>query len=313
MKKISHLDEKGNLKMIDITNKSASRRMASASGKISMNKETILLVQNDKLPKGSVLEVAKVAGIQAAKQTSNLIPLCHSLNITWINLDFEIQEDCIQIYSIAKTKESTGLEMEALTAVSVAALTIYDMVKSVDKSMVISDIHLVEKRGGKSDSHTDFSPKTALLILSQSVHEGKSEDSSGPILKKGLSSYGCRIEYTKVIPDDSLKLQAVIEELVSNGFDLIVTSGGTGVGPYDVTIDTIKPMLTKKLQGVEQALHSYGQKNIATAMLSRLLVGSIENTFIICLPGSPGAAKDAISVLMPSFLHVFPMSKGNRH
>ena len=100
---------------------------------------------------------------------------------------------------------------------------------------------------------------------------------------------------------------------MSNGFDLIVTSGGTGVGPYDVTIDTIEPMLTKKLQGVEQALHSYGQKNIATAMLSRLLAGSIESTFIICLPGSPGAAKDPISVLMPNFLHVFPMSKGNRH
>ena len=153
MKKISHLDEKGNLKMIDITNKPASRRMASASGKISMNKETILLVQNDKLPKGSVLEVAKVAGIQAAKQTSNLIPLCHSLNITWINLDFDIQEDCIQIYSIAKTKESTGLEMEALTAVSVAGLTIYDMCKAVDRDMRIAGVRLVHKSGGKSGTY----------------------------------------------------------------------------------------------------------------------------------------------------------------
>jgi len=313
LNKISHLDEKGKLKMVDITDKISSKRMASASAKISMKKETVSLIQNDELPKGGVLDVAKLAGIQAAKQTSNLIPLCHSLNITWLNLDFEIQEDYIQIYSIAKTKDSTGLEMEALTAVSVAALTIYDMVKSVDKSMVISDIHLLEKQGGKSDSHTDFSPKTALLILSQSVHEGKSEDFSGPILKKGLTNYGCVIDYTEVIPDDSGKLQTVIADLVSNDFELIVTSGGTGVGPYDITIDTIEPMLTKKLQGVEQALHNYGQKNIQTAMLSRLLAGSIDSTFIICLPGSPTAAKDAISVLMPNFLHVFPISKGNRH
>ena len=203
--------------------------------------------------------------------------------------------------------------MEALTAVATAALTIYDMCKAVDKSMTISDIHLVEKKGGKSDQRSDFSPKTAVLILSQSVHEGKSEDTSGQILKEGLAKYGCQIDHSDVIPDDGPKLKMVIEDLKSKGFELVVTSGGTGVGPNDVTIETIEPLLTQRLPGVEQALHSYGQVKTSTAMLSRLLVGRIGDIFVICLPGSPGAAKDAITVLMPSFLHVFSMVLGKRH
>ena len=96
-------------------------------------------------------------------------------------------------------------------------------------------------------------------------------------------------------------------------FELVVTSGGTGVGPFDVTIETIEPILSQRLSGVEQALHSYGRTKTPTAMLSRLLAGRIDNTFVICLPGSPGAAKDALSVLMPDFLHVFPMVEGERH
>ena len=203
--------------------------------------------------------------------------------------------------------------MEALTAVATAALTIYDMCKAVDKTMTISNIHLVEKKGGKSDQRSNFSPKTAVLILSQSVHEGKSEDTSGQILKEGLAKYGCQIDHSDVIPDDGAKLKMVIEDLKSKGFELVVTSGGTGVGPHDVTIETIEPLLTQRLPGVEQALHSYGRIKTSTAMLSRLLAGRIGDTFVICLPGSPGAAKDALAVLMPSFLHVFPMAEGQRH
>ena len=187
------------------------------------------------------------------------------------------------------------------------------MCKAVDKSMVISDVRLIEKRGGKSDRQSDYSPRSAVLVLSQSVHEGKSKDTSGAILKEGLSAHGCKIEHDEVIPDDSAQLKSVLERLVSDGFELVVTSGGTGVGPFDITIETIEPMLTQRLPGVEQALHSYGRSKTATAMLSRLLAGRIGDTFIVCLPGSPGAAKDALAVLMPSFLHVFPMVEGKRH
>ena len=313
MSKFSHLDKKGNVKMVDVTDKPATERTARAEGKISMKKETLALLLEEELPKGNVLTTAKLTGIQAAKQTSNLIPLCHPLNVSWVDIEFESEGDHILIKAVAKTKEATGIEMEVLAAVSVAALTIYDMCKAVDKTMVISDIHLVEKKGGKSDHKTDYSPKTAILVLSQSVHEGKSEDTSGKILQEGLSKNGCKIDHTEVIPDDSKQLKTVMNDLISKDFELVVTSGGTGVGPFDVTIETIEPILSQRLSGVEQALHSYGRTKTPTAMLSRLLAGRIDNTFVICLPGSPGAAKDALAVLMPDFLHVFPMVEGERH
>ena len=299
--------------MVDVTDKPSTERLARAEGTISMKPETIQLLTADDLPKGSVLTTAKLAGIQAAKKTSDLIPLCHPLNVSWVDMEFEVAKNSVRISAVAKTKEATGIEMEVLTAVSVAALTVYDMCKAVDKSMVISDVRLIEKRGGKSDRQSDYSPRSAVLVLSQSVHEGKSKDTSGAILNEGLSAHGCKIEHDEVIPDDSGQLKSVVENLVSDGFELVVTSGGTGVGPFDITIETIEPMLTQRLPGVEQALHSYGRSKTATAMLSRLLAGRIGDTFIVCLPGSPGAAKDALAVLMPSFLHVFPMVEGKRH
>ena len=313
MVEFSHMDEKGAVKMVDVTNKNVSFRLARAEGKIRLQPDTIAAITDNTLPKGNVLTTAKIAGIQAAKKTAELIPLCHQLNLSWVDLEFELGSDQITIYSVAKTTEATGVEMEALTAVTTAALTIYDMCKAVDKTMSISGIHLLEKRGGKGNQLPDYSPKTAVLVLSQSVHEGKSEDTSGQILKEGLAKYGCQIDHSEVIPDDRAKLKVVIEDLKSKGFELVVTSGGTGVGPHDVTIETIEPLLTQRLPGVEQALHSYGRSKTSTAMLSRLLVGRIGNTFVICLPGSPGAAKDALAVLMPSFLHVFPMIEGQRH
>ena len=299
--------------MVDVTDKVVTVRMAKAEGEIHLQQATIASIQDDFIPKGNVLTTAKLAGIQAAKKTSELIPLCHQLNLSWVDIEFEISDTYISIKSTVKTKEATGVEMEALTAVSVAALTIYDMCKAVDKTISIGDVHLIEKKGGRSDHRSDYSPKTAVLVLSQSVHEGKSEDTSGQILKEGLTKYGCQIDHSDVIPDDGARLKVVIEDLISKGFELVVTSGGTGVGPHDVTIETIEPLLTQRLPGVEQALHSYGRTKTFTAMLSRLLAGRIGDTFVICLPGSPGAAKDALTVLMPSFLHVFSMAAGQRH
>ena len=310
MKKLSHLDKYGNVKMIDISDKIISERSAISSGIVKMSKESIECIKNDKIPKGNVFTIAKIAGIQAAKKTSELIPLCHQLNISWIDISFQIKNQNIIVKSIAKTKQATGIEMEVLTATSIACLTIYDMCKSIDKKIEISEITLDEKTGGKK-LISYFSPKTAIITLSDS--RDKIRDISGKLLKDGLKKNGCSLKYYNLIPDDEKKLKHEIESLVKKDFDLIVTTGGTGIGPKDITIETIEPILSQRLNGVEQALHNYGRKKISTAMLSRLIVGKINNTFIICLPGSTSAIKDAINVLMPHFLHVYPMSKGKKH
>ncbi len=155
MKKLSHIDKKGTARMVDISSKSATRREAVASGAVYMKKKTLSLITSKKISKGNVFETARLAGVMAAKRTSELIPLCHPLNITSISVDFSVdkKKNKVNIETKAKTTGLTGVEMEALMAVSIAALTIYDMCKAVDKSAVISDIMLVEKRGGKSGGY----------------------------------------------------------------------------------------------------------------------------------------------------------------
>lgn len=149
--KLSHLDAEGNAHMVDISNKPTQYRQAIAQSEVILKPETIELIQSDGLPKGDVLAVARIAGIQAAKQTQYLIPLCHQLPLTRVSIEFSLNSNTsIQIEATCKTLSQTGVEMEALTAVSVSALTIYDMVKAVDKSVIINQTKLIEKT--KSDT-----------------------------------------------------------------------------------------------------------------------------------------------------------------
>ncbi|EGT4140898.1 cyclic pyranopterin monophosphate synthase MoaC [Clostridium perfringens] len=150
--KLTHFDNKGNAVMVDVSNKNETERIAIATGTVKASSETIELIKSGQIGKGDVLGVARVAGIMAMKNTSNLIPMCHPVMITGSSIDFEIdfEKNEIIITATSKVVHKTGVEMEALTGVSIAALTIYDMCKAVDKRMVIGDIHLVKKLGGKS-------------------------------------------------------------------------------------------------------------------------------------------------------------------
>lgn len=150
MNKLSHVDEHGKANMVDVGMKPNQFRTAKAKGIIKVSAETIKNILENKNKKGDVLTVAKIAGIQAAKQTSSLIPLCHPLLITKIDVETNVLNDCIEVIAITKCIGQTGIEMEALTAVSVTLLTIYDMCKAIDKTMIIDDIHLIEKT--KSDN-----------------------------------------------------------------------------------------------------------------------------------------------------------------
>lgn len=152
MSSFTHIDEKGRVRMVDVTEKQPTDRKAVAGGSVFMLPETFHLIKDQKVKKGNVLETARIAGIMAAKKTSELIPMCHPLHLTHVQVDFDPDEThaCIGIRAAVRTIDQTGVEMEALTAVAVAALTLYDMCKSYDREMRISDIQLLEKSGGKS-------------------------------------------------------------------------------------------------------------------------------------------------------------------
>jgi cyclic pyranopterin phosphate synthase len=149
--KLTHIDENGASRMVDVSEKDVTERIAVAHARVTMKPETFSLIMDKKIAKGDVLGVARVAGIMAAKKTSELVPMCHPLNLNSVKIDYEDNnQDSIEITSEVKVTGKTGVEMEALTAASICALTIYDMCKSADKSMLISDVYLVKKSGGKS-------------------------------------------------------------------------------------------------------------------------------------------------------------------
>lgn len=161
MTKLTHLDDKGRAHMVDVAGKETTQRTAVASGFVSMTKETLALIIEGGAKKGDVLAVARIAGIMAAKKTSDLIPLCHPLAISKASVEFSPSDKPVGLYIRTEVKVTgpTGVEMEALTAVTVAALTIYDMLKAADKSMTIDNVHLVEKTGGRSGTFTFTAPE----------------------------------------------------------------------------------------------------------------------------------------------------------
>jgi cyclic pyranopterin monophosphate synthase len=151
MSELSHFDTAGNVKMVDVGDKATTARTATASGKVLLSAKTIAILKSQANPKGNVLEITRIAGIMAAKKTPELIPLCHQLNLSKVDVTAEIKEYGIYLEATAKTTSQTGVEMEALTAVSVAALTVYDMCKAVQKDIEITEIRLETKTGGKTD------------------------------------------------------------------------------------------------------------------------------------------------------------------
>ena len=150
MANLTHLDAHGNARMVDVGGKAATRRVAIAAGRIRMSAEALAAIRDGDVPKGDVLAAARIAGIMAAKKTAELIPLCHPLALDTVGVEFNFEDGALRVAATAALTGQTGVEMEALTAASVALLTIYDMAKALDKGMVIEDLRLIEKRGGKS-------------------------------------------------------------------------------------------------------------------------------------------------------------------
>ena len=298
--------------MRDVSKKTTTLRTAIAEARVSMMPETIALIRADKLPKGDPFPVAKVAAIQAAKQTSNLIPYCHSLPIDFADATFTIEGDRILIRTEVKAVWKTGVEMEALTAASIAALTIYDMVKMVDDSAVILEIRLVSKRGGKSDlPMAEEKYSAVVLVLSDSVFGGKAEDTSGKYIEKRLIEAGLNIVDYTILPDD---VEVIAQKLRSYAeVDLVITTGSTGLGPRDVAPEALQSLGGRVLDGISETIRNYGQQRTPFAMLSRAEAVQVGNTVIINLPGSRRAVEESLDAILPQLFHAFKMIVGGDH
>ena len=302
--------------MIDVSFKSNSLRYALAQGTLTTSKKTINHVKKKSVPKGDVLEVARAAGIQAAKKTSDWIVFCHPIPLDWIGIQFELKETQIIVTAEVKAIWKTGVEMEAMTAVSAALLNIYDMLKPLEDKITFSEVKLINKQGGKSQFTDLFDQpvSAAVLVISGSTFAGKREDKSGRIIKKFLEQQPVNVEVYEVLPDLAEKITNRLKELVDvQGIQLIFTTGGTGLGPKDYTPEATRPVLDKEIPGISETIRRHGRDRTPFAMLSREIAGLRKDSMIINLPGSSKGAKESLEALFPGLLHGFPMMWGGSH
>ncbi len=302
--------------MIDVSFKSNSLRYALAQGTLTTSKKTINHVKKKSVPKGDVLEVARAAGIQAAKKTSDWIVFCHPIPLDWIGIQFELKETQIIVTAEVKAIWKTGVEMEAMTAVSAALLNIYDMLKPLEDKITFSEVRLIKKQGGKSQFTDLFDQpfSAAVLVISDSTFAGKREDKSGKIIKNFLEQQPVNVEVYEVLPDIAEKITNRLKELVDvQGIQLIFTTGGTGLGPKDYTPEATRPVLDKEVPGISETIRRHGRDRTPFAMLSREVAGLRKDSMIINLPGSSKGAKESLEALFPGLLHGFPMMWGGSH
>jgi molybdenum cofactor biosynthesis protein MoaC len=302
--------------MFDVSNKTKTLRTATACAILKISPATFEIIKEGKVPKGNPLEVAKVAAIQAAKNTSQIIPYCHPIPIEFAGIEFELEETRIQVRASVKATYKTGVEIEAITAASVAALTLYDMLKMLDTTMEIESVRLLEKKGGKGDYREKFTkpPRAAVLVLSDSVSAGKKKDTAGRAIVDRLETEGVEVSDYRILPDEK---DQIIEALCGyadrENLDLVLTTGGTGLSPRDCTPEAMESVLEREAPGIIQAAILYGQERTPRAMLSRGKAGVRGKTLIINLPGSRNGARESMDALFPAVLHTLKMIEGEGH
>lgn len=302
--------------MIDVSPKFQTLRYAKAEGVLYGSPEAIGRVAEKTVPKGDVLEVARAAGISAAKRCSDIIVFCHPIPLDWIEVSFEVQENCIKVVAEVRSVWKTGVEIEAITAVTGALLNAYDMLKPLDATLSIGDIRVVKKKGGKGDFDDNFSEpvKAGVLVISDSTHAGTRKDKSGLIIKEFLEGQPVALTVYEVLPDDRKMItERLIELADKEKMQLLFTTGGTGLGPRDVTPEATLDALDRTIPGIVEAVRKHGKDRTPFAMLSRGEAGVRGECVIINLPGSSKGARESMEALFPGLLHIFPMMKGKGH
>ncbi|GAA2034908.1 bifunctional molybdenum cofactor biosynthesis protein MoaC/MoaB [Agromyces tropicus] len=330
MSELTHLDDDGRARMVDVGGKPVTRRVAIAEGRLDTTAAVVDLVRTDSLKKADVLPTARIAGISGAKRTSELIPLAHIVPLDSVAVDFGFEEAAVTIRGTATTTGRTGVEMEALTAVAIAGLTLHDMVKAVDPAARLGGIRLIEKRGGKrgvwraDDAGVDAGGEpeavstdaaaarsAIVLVASTRAAAGTAEDTTGPVIAGWLGSRGFATGEPRVVADAGIAdaLRAAAEEQPA----VIVTTGGTGVSPTDRTPEATAAILDRALPGVAEAIRTAGRAATPTAALSRALAGTAGRTVVVNLPGSRGGVADGLAVLDELLPHLVDQVAGGDH
>ncbi|HQV00958.1 MAG TPA: bifunctional molybdenum cofactor biosynthesis protein MoaC/MoaB, partial [Bacteroidia bacterium] len=279
------------------------------------NAHTIALINSNTIPKGNIFEASKIAGLFAVKNTSSAIPDCHPLPIESTTITHRIEGLQIIIEVAVKTIYRTGVEVEAMHGASIVALTIYDMLKPVDKGIEICNIKLLKKTGGKSQYNDVLNStlKAAVVVCSDSIAAGNKTDFAGKAIITTLEKHNIHVADYSIIADEIKLITEKAILLSEQQYDLVIFTGGTGLSPRDVTPEALRPLLTREIPGIAEAARSYGMEHMPYAMLSRSLAGLRDNTLILALPGSTRGAQESMDALFPYLLHIFKVLQHTTH
>jgi len=321
--------------MADIRDKRPTRRRAVAVGELQAGPEAFPMIVARTLPKGDALAMAEVAGLQGAKLASALMPLCHPLPLDLVRIHCETlaERQVVRVYCECAVEARTGVEMEALAGVNAALLTLYDLCKPVEPALVIGPVRLLFKEGGKSglwlnpDGLTQaeqerFRPRApagldgarcAVLTLSDRVSAGSAEDRSGPVLAQALAALGGHVAEMGVLPDGIEPLCGRLRELAEDGVKLCLCTGGTGLGPRDLTPEALAHSGGRPIPGLSEMLRSEGSRHTTMAWLSRGGAVQVEGMLVIALPGSERAVRQGFDILAPVLAHALAMIDGGGH
>lgn len=332
--------------MNNVGEKAVTARRAVAHGTIYLDRKAFMALRDNRLPKGNVLALAEVAGVMAAKKTSEMIPLCHPLALDQVEVSCTLHEptNSVTVCCTAQAHAKTGVEMEALQGVSTALLSIYDLTKGVCPALTISDIRLHLKEGGKSGRwvHPELSEdevaavdvrpspserpkahscatalhemKAAVLTISDRVSRNEAIDGSGPIIESFLKKHGAEIVASRTVPDVVAEIEGfVLHYSHVEPVNLILTTGGTGVGPRDVTPEALQTACDKIVPGVGELIRTRGIENTPLASLSRAFGGIAGSTVVIALPGSPAAVSESLGAIHDVVPHMVSIAQGGAH
>jgi len=323
--KPSHLGPDGAPRMVDVGRKPITARRAVAAATVRMRPETLATLLDGGGPKGDAIVVARLAGIAAAKRTAELIPLCHPIPLdrVEVNLTPDRGAGVVAIRAEARATARTGVEMEALTAASVAALTFYDMAKALQRDIVIERVELLAKEGGASGAwgrdvvEAAASPRAreaTVITCSTRAAAGERSDESGPAVVAALREAGFEVAADPIVlPDDEELIAATLVELTAAGARLIVTSGGTGLTPGDRTPAATQRVIDREVPGLAELMRAAGLASTPMASLSRGVVGVRGSTLIVNLPGSPRGAIESLLALLPVLRHALEQLAGGDH
>jgi cyclic pyranopterin phosphate synthase len=323
-------------KMVNVGGKIDTERRAVASGWFFAQSETLAVIRNRKLPNGDALLLAEVAGIQAAKQTSQWLPLCHPLNLTSVRIETHCHDRGIEVRSEVICIGKTGVEMEALAAVSAALLCIYDLTKMIDPVLSFGEVKLELKEGGKSgkwlnpnmsrpfdekvkNEMISWAPLSAAWItLSDRAHQGVYEDRSGPVLQDWCEKRSISVRAHSVIPDEKAMLIKTLEDaLINKQVELIITSGGTGASQRDITPEVVSEWVRGRggrvIQGFGELMRKSSALVTSHAWLSRSEVYQVGSAVIVTLPGNPKAVRENLSAIEVPLKHLFENRRGEGH